>query len=231
MSLYNQLYEDINDNNLMYNFQSGFRAGYSTDTALSFLSDTIRLNMDAGLYTGVVLIDLQKAFDTVDHIILASKLKAIGVSSPAVTWFGSYLSERQQFVEINNCKSDYGNVTCGVPQGSILGPLLFSIYVNDMVQSVNCDLYLYADDSALVFSSKNTDDIENRLCEEMESLSIWLEENKLSLHLGKTESILFASNQRLKKTSELDISCNGIKVKAKEFVKYLGRPRYQQLLA
>mgnify|MGYP001812316279 CR=1 FL=1 len=120
-------------------------------------------------------------------------------------------------------------MTCGVPQGSILGPLLFSIYVNDMVQSVNCDLYLYADDSALVFSSKNTDDIENRLCEEMESLSIWLEENKLSLHLGKTESILFASNKRLKRTSELDISCNGIKVKAKEFVNYLGVTLHQRM--
>ena len=118
--------------------------------------------------------------------------------------------------------SDYSDVTCGVPQGSILGPLLFSIYVNDMVQSVTCDLYLYADDSALVVSGKSPADIEFRLSQELEALSHWLEENRLSLHLGKTESILFGFNQWLKQTNNLNISCNGINVNAKDSVKYLG---------
>ena len=198
-------------------------ATFSTPDFRSFLSDKIRFNMDSGLFTGVVLIDLQKAFDTVDHGILASKLHAMGIDRPAVTWFESYLSERKQFVEMNNSHSSkHGNVTCGVPQGSILGPLLFTIYVNDMVSSVKCDLFLYADDSALVISGKNPKSIEASLGQELESLSIWLEENRLSLHLGKTESILFASKRKLRKHKELSVSCNGINVKPKKCVKYLG---------
>ena len=146
--------------------------------------------MDNGLFTGIVLIDLQKAFDTVDHEILLLKLEAIGMNKMSVDWFHSYLSSRKQYVEINGVESERQSVVCGVPQGSILGPLLFSIYVNDMVQSVDCELLLYADDSALVISDKNPKIIEQKLSKNLEYLSIWLEENKLSLHLGKTESII-----------------------------------------
>ena len=146
----------------------------------------------------------------------------MGIDGPSVSWFESYLSGRKQYVEVNGCQSEYGNVTCGVPQGSILGPLLFVIYVNDMIQSVNCDLYLYADDSALVVRGENPKEIESRLSMELESLSVWLDENKLSLHLGKTESILFASKKRLANTKEMSISCNNVNIKAKSSVKYLG---------
>ena len=103
----------------------------------------------------MLLLDLQKAFDTVDHEILCKKLEAIGVLS--VDWFKSYLIDRKQFVQINGVLSDPGVVTCGVPQGSILGPLLFLIYVNDMSISVDrdCKLVLYADDSAIFFTHKD----------------------------------------------------------------------------
>ena len=87
---YNQFYSYLNDNNLIYEYQSGFRASFSTDTALTYLSDKIRFNMDKGHYTGVVLIDLQKAFDTVDHTILSTKLSAAGVGKSGVSWFESY---------------------------------------------------------------------------------------------------------------------------------------------
>jgi len=220
--VYDQLNKYLNDNDLIYEFQSGFRASFSTDTALTYLTDRLRFGMDAGQYTGVVLIDLQKAFDTVDHSILAAKLHAIGVNGPAVSWFESYLSGRQQFVDVNGGHSSYGEVTCGVPQGSILGPLLFTIYVNDMIQSVNCDLFLYADDSALVVSGSDPREIEHRLSLELASLNVWLEENKLSLHLGKTESILFASKKRLGKIDEMSVSCNDVDINAKSSVKYLG---------
>jgi retron-type reverse transcriptase len=105
--------------------------------------------MDKGLYTGVVLLDIQKAFDTVDHDILQTKLCAIGANNNAVNWFSSYLSDRKQFVQVNGTLSSRESVTCGVPQGSILGPLLFTLYVNDMSNAVNCELCLYADDSML----------------------------------------------------------------------------------
>ena len=97
------------------------------------------------------MIDLQKAFDTVDHSILLDKMKAMGVSS--LPWFHSYLSGRTQCVEVDGVRSDFANVTCGVPQGSILGPLLFLMYINDMHRSVDCRLSFYADHSALVFFS------------------------------------------------------------------------------
>ena len=147
-----------------------------------------------GNYTGLVLLDLQKAFDTVDHVILCKKLEAMGIAS--VDWFRSYLSNRTQLVSVNQVESDPLNVTCGVPQGSILGPLLFLCYVNDMASSVDCKLLLYADDSALIVSGKDTDFIANKLSHELESCRQWLVDNKLSLHLGKTECILFGSKKK-----------------------------------
>ena len=100
----------------------------------------------------MVLLDLQKAFGTVDHSILLNKLGAIGLQKPAIDWFKAYLSDRQQCVDIGGVKSAYAKVICGVPQGSIHGPLLFLIYVNDMPGAVKCKLLLYADDSALLVS-------------------------------------------------------------------------------
>ena len=192
--VYDQLYKYLCDNNLFYSFQSGFRSSFSTDTALTYLCDKIRLNVDKGLYTGIIMLDLQKAFDTVDHDILIKKLIAIGVQN--VDWFSSYLTSRKQFVDVNGVKSSSEYITCGVPQGSILGPLLFSIYVNDMCNSVSCELCLYADDSMLFVAGKDVKQIEQRLTEEMYNISAWLESNKLSLHLGKTESILFGSKRK-----------------------------------
>ena len=113
--------------------------------------------------TGMRLVDLQKAFDTIDHDILLKKLSAIGFSNHTIGWFKSYLSNRLFRVNLENCYSDPSNITCGVPQGSILGPLLFLIYVNDMPQAVKSNLFLYADDSCLVFQGKDVIEIEKQL--------------------------------------------------------------------
>ena len=148
------------------------------------------------------MLELQKAFDTVDHEILCQKLSVMGVVS--VEWFRSYLSDRTQMVNVNNTSSDFQKITCGVPQGSILGPLLFLCYVNDMSMSISgeCKLMLYADDSAILYSHKDPRVISERLGQELESCSKWLVDNKLSLHLGKTESILFGSKRKLKKIKD-----------------------------
>ena len=228
-AVYNQIELFLNKNNLLYELQSGFRPGFSTDTTLTFLTDYIRGKIDKGDLTGLVLLDLQKAFDTVDHNILLSKLSAVGLNLTSVNWFKSYLTQRSQLVEVEGTRSETRNVTCGVPQGSILGPLLFLIYVNDMQKAVNCKLLLYADDSCLLVSGKNVQDIENTLSHELQNVSDWLVDNKLSLHLGKTESIIFGSHKRLKNKKELNVVCNGVKIDSKPNVNYLGTKLDQTL--
>ena len=118
------------------------------------MTDKIQRGFDDGLFTGMILIDLQKAFDTIDHDIFLKKLNCLGFSDTAISWFKSYLEDRYFRVNIDNNLSDKARLTCGVPQGSILGPLIFLIYANDMPQAVKCDLYVYADDSCLVYTGK-----------------------------------------------------------------------------
>ena len=112
--------------------------------------------------TGVILIDLQKAFDTINHEILLKKLSIIGFSDHIVKWFQSYLSNHKFTIYLENSFSQVSSILCGVPHGSILGPLLFLIYLNDMPMAVKCD-FLYVNDTCLVFQSKNVKDIEKQL--------------------------------------------------------------------
>ena len=145
----------------------------------------------------MILIDLQKAFDTIDHKILLDKMNYISFSEQAIVWFTSYLSNRNFLVNIDKRLSDPGNVTCGVPQGSILGPLLFLLYANDMSQAVSSDLYLYADDSCLIFQHKDVNIINEPLNKDFSNLCDWFVDNKLSIHLGedKTKSIPFSTKK------------------------------------
>ena len=196
----------------MYNYQSGFRKNHSTDLCLSFLNDKILKGSDKGLFTGMILIDFQKAFDTINHEILLGKLHAIGFSDKTVAWFKSYLSDRAFKVNINNHFSDLSKISCGVPQGSILAPLLFSLYINDMPQAAHSDLFLCADGSGLTFQRKDVVTIEHQLNKDFANLSKWFEDNKLSIHLceDKTKCILFSSKQKLKNAGKLNIMYNGI---------------------
>ena len=123
----------LNDNNIFYKYQSGFRNNHSTDLFLSLLNDDkILKGFDNGVYTGLILIDLQKAFDTIIHKILLEKLPPIGFSKNIISWYESYLPERHFTVEVANRVSKFSKIPCGVSQSSILGPLQFLIYVNDM---------------------------------------------------------------------------------------------------
>ena len=207
-AIYIQLEAYFVKNNIIYDYQSGFRSSFSTDTCLIRLLDNIQMKNAKGLHTGMILLDLQKAFDTVGHHILCSKLKLMGVQS--TKWFESYLSNRSQLVNIGKTHSDTAAVTCVVPQGSILGPLLFLCYVNDMVISTDqdCKLLLYANDSTIMFSHKDPDQIAHKLGKVLESDSDWLVDNKLSLHLGKTECILFWSKRKLKRVKDFKVTCN-----------------------
>ena len=144
-------------------------------------------------------------------------------------WFDSYLSNRKQLIDLSGVKSSLENISCGVPQGSILGPLLFLMYVNDMEMAVNCKLLLYADDSALLIPGKDLVELENVLSEELRSVSEWLVDNRLSLHLGKTESILFGPKRKINVNPSSKIVCNSSEINHCSVVKYLGAELDQSL--
>ena len=139
---HDQIIDYLAQYNISYKYQSGFRTKHSTDLCLLYLNDEILQDFDNGLFSGMILIDLQKAFDTIDHNILLEKLKAIGFCDDTVNWFHSYLTDRAFLVSIENKYSSISKISCGVPQGSILGPLLFLIYVNNMKQAMSSDLLL-----------------------------------------------------------------------------------------
>ena len=130
----------------------------------------------------MILIDLQKAFDTINHDILISKMKHLGFSKEATLWFKSYLSSRKFKVHINKTFSESANLLCRVPQGSILGPLLFLLYINDMPQARDCELLLYADDTCLIFQHKDIHVIEIVLNKNLSTLCDWFVDNKLSIY-------------------------------------------------
>ena len=222
--IHDQTQKYLDEKKILYTYQSGFRPKHSTSTCLSLLQNKILNGFDNGQLTGMILIDLQKAFDTIDHNIFIQKLTCLGFSDDSVSWYQSYLQNRSFVVNIEKDYSTPASLLCGVPQGSILGPLIFLLYVNDMPQAMDCDLFLYADDSCLLYTAKNVKDIKEKLNANFNSLCDWFVENKLSIHFGedKTKSILFGTGKRLKNLEEMDIRRGEIKIKQHSSVNYLG---------
>ena len=140
----------------MYDLQFGFRQKYSTNHALLSIVEKIRESLDNKTFSCGVFVDLEKAFDTVNHAILLKKLEHYGIRGPVQNWFSSYLESRKQKVVFDGTSSPLLNISCGVPQGSILGPLLFLIYINDMHTAVKFStVYHFADDTNLLYHHKN----------------------------------------------------------------------------
>lgn len=222
-AVYQQLYQHLDKHNLLCPFQSGFRKNFSTQTAVTLFTDTIRRNMDLGLLTGAIYIDLKKAFDTIDHQLLLQKLCCYGLSDQAQKWFCSYLNKRNQRVQINNILSSIAEMHSGVPQGSILGPLLFIMYINDLPSCVYYSkVMLYADDTVIYFAAKTTSDLEIFLNLDLNNISVWMEKNNLFLNLTKTEYVIYGTYQNPKIHDDIIITYNGIPLKRSVVFKYLG---------
>ena len=183
--IHDQTMEFVTKKNILYKFQSGFRKFHSTDSCLSYLQDKVAKGFDSGLLTGMILIDLQKAFGTIDHKILIEKMKCIDFSNDITKWFECYLFQIMYSVHVENSFSDKALIIFGIPQGSILGPLLFLLYVNDMVHAVNCDLLLYADGARLIFQHKGINITEQQLNRNFSNICRCFVDNKLSIHFSE----------------------------------------------
>ena len=194
--LYSRLSTHFNNNNLLYKYQYGFREGHSTTQALVELTDSLKNTIDNGNYACGIFIDLTKAFDTVNHNILIDKLKKYGVSGNAINLLKSYLDDRMQYVEINKTKSSLSKISCGVPQGSVLGPLLFLIYINDLP---NCCLLrkvrIFADDTVIFFECQNQNQLSETIEDILKNLNDWFVANKLTMNVEKSNFCIFISQK------------------------------------
>ena len=198
--VYNRLINFINKFHILSNNQYGFRKNYSTSLALISLCDRISAAIDRKEYSVGIFLDLSKAFDTVNHAILLKKLHVYGIRGLALDWIKSYLSNRYQYVQYNGCDSAFQNVSCGVPQGSILGPLLFLLYINDITNvSGILHLILFADDTSVFFSHHDPTSLTNIIQTELQKLSLWFKANKLSLNIDKTKFMVFTPRQKRNK--------------------------------
>ena len=211
-------------NNILGVKQWGFRSLHSTALALIGCTKDWLINVDKGNFNFAVFLDIKKAFDSVDHEILFQKLKFYDIMSNELNFFKSYLTNRSQFYQIRGFKSPIGKVLSGVPQGSILGPLLFIIYMNDLPHCIeNGHVTMYADDTSTSCEVKSVHDITVKVIPDLVKLCDWLKSRKLSLNMMKTEFMIIGSTQNVLKFGDMiAIRIDDQLIKRVAHVKYLG---------
>ena len=220
--IHNKLYNFLEEHNILYHNQHGFRKNNSTIHALMQITERIKTSIDSGKFGCGIFIDLRKAFDTVNHSILLTKLEHYGIRGSMLKWFQSYLSGRKQFVSFNGVSSELLENNCGVPQGSVLGHLLFLIYINDLPNiSKILDFYLFADDTNIYHESNSLNDLERTVNKELNKFYLWLNLNRLSLNIDKTNFIIFHPYNKPVK-QQVTVKINNTAINEKEYIKYLG---------
>uniref|UniRef100_A0A8C6MFG0 Reverse transcriptase domain-containing protein n=1 Tax=Nothobranchius furzeri TaxID=105023 RepID=A0A8C6MFG0_NOTFU len=222
-----QVCEHLNTNDLFEEFQSGFREYHSTETALVRVTNDILMASDKNLVSVLVLLDLSAAFDTVDHNVLLERLEhVVGIKGTALGWFKSYLSDRFHFVNVHDKSSSYSRVTCGVPQGSVLGPILFTIYmlpIGKIIRQHGINFHCYADDTQL-YLSINPDEPNRlgRLQACLEDIKNWMTLNFLLLNQDKTEVLIFGPEIQKRKLLSQSPDLNGITLISENKARNLG---------
>ena len=240
--VHKQLYEYMNQNNFLNNSQYGFRPKHATEYAAMEFVDKTMSEIENGKIPLSIFLDLSKAFDTLDHTILLNKLHHYGIRGVYLKWFSSYLNDRIQHVTYNGKKSHSQKITTGVPQGSVLGPLLFLIYINDISEaSKHFHAIMFADDTSLLstlqtfftFKPKSNDDITTlgrRISYELSLINDWLQINKLSLNVDKTKYMIFHNVQKnVSLYEQLTLEFNGEKIKRTKTFNFLGIVVNEQL--
>ena len=188
----------LNTNKILYERQFGFRHNHYTTHALSAIPEKNKQTCDSENFACGVFLYLQKAFDTVNHDIFLKNLEYYGIRGITNSWFQSYLNDRMQFTTVNKCQSSKKCLKYGLPQESVLGPLLFMLFINDLYKAVEfSSVHYFADDTNLIFTDKSVKKIDNHINRNMKLVVEWIGANKLSLNSRKTELVIFKSKNKL----------------------------------
>ena len=223
--MHHQIIHYLENNSLLAKEQHGFRKAHSTVHAIAQLTTHISMKFDAKLPTLAVFIDFKKAFDCVQHPILLEKLSGMNLDESVTDWVRSYLMDRQQRVFANNTYSSYQTIVQGVPQGSVLGPLFYIVYANDLSKIFkNCKFALYADDTVLYTSNRDTVTSVRKLQEDIDALSVWCQENGITVNAEKTKVMVFGSKNCLAKIApeEIDLKFGQTTLQTVSSYTYLG---------
>ena len=220
--LYFRLESFFTTHKLITQQQFGFRQGYSTEMAITDLQNMLQNILDDGYFTCCIFLDLSKAFDTVNHRILLDKLYSYGIRGNMHKLLTSYLQNRKQFTVCNNIKSQINTIVCGVPQGSTLGPLLFSLYVNDLPLHTKFHVNLFADDTVLILKNKNHINLQALADHELTIINDWMKYNRLSLNYKKSVYFISAPKQKRVALQNFQLHVGGHKLSNTDCVKYLG---------
>ena len=215
-----RILDHFNELNLFSEHQFGFREGFTTEFAIQDIYEKLINNIDNGLTSCAIFLDLAKAFDSVSHDILLRKLQKYGIRGSAHHLLKSYLNKRSQFVSVNNVFSSLEIIDFGVPQGSILGPLLFLVYINDLPKATNFFIKLYADDTFLCAQNENEKQLESEVNFELDKVYKWLAANKLTLNTKKSKFMILSRKKQ--SFDDMSIKINGTDLEICDTYKYLG---------